>query len=237
MELLERIQQLGDIHGIDYIGIAGIEKFKNELESMGGSKSILRDFPKALSIGIVFPKSIINLLENRNIYENVFQYKHATQVMYDRLDNFASIASTIIQNNGYKVLSIPAAGTVDSDKLCASISHKAVAYLSGFGWIGKNCLLINPDHGPCIRWTTVLTNAPFEENKTILENKCGTCRQCVNACPVQAIKGRNFAEYEPRSARLDVTKCKNYFAELDSLGKLRVCAMCAYACPYGKING
>ncbi|MBU2702723.1 epoxyqueuosine reductase QueG [Sporomusaceae bacterium BoRhaA] len=70
----------------------------------------------------------------------------------------------------------------------------------------------------------------------LLENKCGTCHQCVSVCPVQAIKGRNSVEYELRSARLDVTKCMNYFAELDSLGKLQVCAMCVYACPRGKIS-
>lgn len=233
MELLGKIQQLGEINGIDFFGVAGIGKFKSELESMGGSRSILHDFPKALSIGIVFSKSIINLLEDRNIYENAFQYEHATQVIYGRLDNFSSMASTIIQNNGYKVMPIPASGIVDSNKICASISHKAVAYLAGFGWIGKNCLLINPDHGPCIRWTTVLTNAPLEENKAISETKCGTCRQCMRACPVQAIKGKNFVEYEPRSVRLDVSKCKNYFMELDSLGKLQVCAMCVYVCPYG----
>lgn len=129
---------------------------------------------------------------------------------------------------------IPAAERIDSNRICASISHKVTARLAGFGWIGKNCLLINPDHGPGIRWTTVLTNAPFEENQTIMENRCGTCSRCVKACPVQAIRGRNFFEHEARDMRLDVLKCENYHKEMERLGEVGVCGMCIHACAYAK---
>ncbi len=235
MELLEEIRQLGNFHGIDFIGIAAIGQFKNELESIGGL--IIGDFPRALAIGIVLPKSIVNLLKDRDVYENIFEYKsHAYNIINNRLDNFASIVSSVIQKKGYRVLPIPAAERIDNNRVCASIPHKATAYLAGFGWIGKSCLLIHPDHGPRIRWTTVLTNAPFAENQTIMEDRCGTCNQCVKACPVQAIKGRNFFKFEPRSERLDVAKCEKYFKELDTPEKLKVCGMCLYACPYGKIN-
>lgn len=103
---------------------------------------------------------------------------HAYDVINYRLDNFASIISSIIQRNGYKVMPTPAAERIDSDRVCASISHKITARLAGFGWVGKNCLLIHPDYGPRIRWTTILTDAPFEENQTIMENQCGTCSLC-----------------------------------------------------------
>jgi len=233
MELSQKIQQLGDIHAIDFIGVAAISKFKNEIESLGGL--LIGDFPRALSVGIILPKSIVNLLEDRNAYENVLQYKtHAYDIINHRLDNFASIISSIIQKSGYKVMPIPAAERIDSDRVCASISHKITARLAGFGWIGKNCLLINPDYGPRIRWTTVLTDAPFEENQIIMENRCGTCSQCVKSCPAQAIKGRNFIEHESRELRLDVSKCENYYQELKNSKRLEICGMCLYACPYGK---
>ena len=58
---------------------------------------------------------------------------------------------------------LPAAERIDNERVCATMPHKAVAYLSGFGWIGKNCLLITPDNGPRVRWTTVLTDAPLTE--------------------------------------------------------------------------
>lgn len=231
MELLETIKQLGEIHGIDFIGVANINKFKMEIERMGGL--LVGDFPRALSIGIVLPKSIINLLKNRSAYENTLQYQmYAYNIINDRLDQFASLTSSIIQKNGYHVMPLPAAERIDSNRVCASISHKITARLAGFGWIGKNCLLINPRHGPAIRWTTVLTEAPFAENKRIMNNRCGNCDCCVKACPVQAITGRSFLEQEPRSLRFDVARCEKYFEELKRDDRLPVCGMCIYACRY-----
>lgn len=233
MDLFERIKQLGDIYAIDFIGVANISNYKNEIESLGGS--LANDFPRALSIGIVLQKSIVNLLEDRNTYENVLQYKiHAYDIINHRLDNFSSIISSIIQKEGSMVMPTPAAERIDSNRVCASISHKITARLAGFEWIGKNCLLINPDHGPRIRWATVFTNAPFEDNNTIMENRCGICTQCVKACPVNAIKGKNFVEHESRDMRFDVSKCETYFKELESSNRLQICGMCLYACPYGK---
>lgn len=233
MELLDKIKDLGDIHGIDFIGVAGISQVKNEIEEIGGS--LASDFPRAISIGIVLPKGIVNLLDDRNAYENVLQYKiHAYDVINNRLDNFASVVSSIIQGHGYKVMPLPAAERIDSNRVCASISHKLTARLAGFGWIGKNCLLINPNYGPRVRWTTVLTDAHFEENKEIMESKCGNCDKCVKICPAEAILGKNYEEHEPRDLRLDVKKCEEYFCKLKEEGKLEICGMCLYVCPFGK---
>ena len=233
MELYEKIKELGDIHGIDYIGVAGISNYKEEIESIGGS--IVGDFQRAVSIGIVLQKSIVSLLADRDVYENVLQNKtHAYDVINYRLDYFASVVASVIQKSGYTVMPLPAAERIDSNRVCASMSHKITARLAGFGWIGKNCLLITPMHGPQVRWTTVLTNAPFEENKVIMDNQCGTCNQCVKTCPVQAIKGRNFIENEARELRLDVTKCEKFFETLTSQGRLPICGMCLYACSRGK---
>lgn len=61
MILLERIKELGDIHGIDFIGVAGISQVENEIKAIGGE--LASDFPRALSIGIVLPNSIEYLVE------------------------------------------------------------------------------------------------------------------------------------------------------------------------------
>ncbi|WP_143316544.1 4Fe-4S double cluster binding domain-containing protein [Clostridium sp. HBUAS56017] len=233
MSLLERIKELGDIHGVDFIGVAGISQIKNEIREISGS--LIYEFPRAISIGIVLQKDIVDLLKNRDTYENVLQYQtHAYDVINNRLDNFASLVASIIQRSGYRVMPVPAAERIDSNRVCASLSHKVTARLAGFGWIGKNCLLINPSYGPRVRWTTVLTDAPFEENKEILESKCGSCNKCVKICPSQAILGRNYVENEPRDLRLDVKKCEDYFNSLKEEGKLQICGMCLYACPYGQ---
>jgi epoxyqueuosine reductase len=236
MNLFEKVNQLGDFHGIDFIGVAGIESYKKEISSIGGY--IANDYPRALSIGIALPVSIIRLLENSDIYENILQYKtHAYDVINDRLDQFSSIISSVIQKNGHHVMPLPAAERIDNTRVCASVSHKLIARLAGFGWIGKNCLLINPAYGPAVRWTTVLTDAPFKENKTIMDNRCGSCTQCTNSCPAKAIRGRLFSEEESREQRLDVNKCERYFEKLKISNKLQVCGMCISACPHLKKAG
>ena len=233
MELLDRIKQLAEIHAIDFIGVAGIANYQKEIRSIGG---VLGDsFPRAIVIGIILPMSIVDILHDREIYENVFQYrKHAYDFINQRLDSFTSMVSSIIQKNGHRVMPVPAAERIDNERVCASISHKLTARLAGFGWIGKNCLLIHPDHGPRIRWTTVLTDAPLPENETVIEEQCGSCNCCAEVCPAQAIRGRNFIEDEPLKERLDVAKCEAYFAELEKAKKLSVCGMCLYVCPYGR---
>ncbi|HBE76262.1 MAG TPA: epoxyqueuosine reductase [Firmicutes bacterium] len=233
MELLEKIRQIGEVHAIDLLGVADITKFKKEIAAIGGA--LVGDYPRALSIGIVLPHSIVDLLQDRESYENIFQYQtHAYQVINARLDTFGSLISSLIQKNGYRVMPVPAADRIDNDRVCASVSHKLVARLAGFGWIGKNCLLINPDHGPRIRWTTVLTDAPLLENREIMENRCRNCQECVKACPAGAILGRNYIDGEARELRLNVDKCQAYFESLKRLNRLDVCGMCLYACPYGR---
>lgn len=233
MELLDKIKELGDLYAVDFIGVAGLSAVKEEIREISGS--LIEAYPRALSIGIRLQDSIVNLLNDRSSYENVLEYEtHGYDVINNRLDEFASIVASMIQRSGYKVMPLPVAERIDSDRVCASLSHKVTARLAGFGWIGKNCLLVTPQYGPRVRWTSVLTDAPFEENKEVMESRCGNCNQCMQICPAQAIKGRNYIEHEPRELRLDVSKCEKYFSELKAAGKLEICGMCLYACPFGK---
>jgi epoxyqueuosine reductase QueG len=233
MDILAKIRELGEIYGIDYIGVAGIEGYHKEIAEIGGA--IPESYPRAISIGIALPSAIVDRLGVSATYEDVFTYhEHAYKVINNRLDLFASVVASLIQRAGHKVMPIPAAERIDSDRVCASLSHKITARLAGFGWIGKSCLLITPQHGPRVRWTTVLTDAPLEENRDIMDVRCGCCMKCVEACPAQTFTGRNYAEGEPREARFDVFKCEAYLCgRRETLG-LAVCGLCLSACPYGQ---
>ncbi|HMM20451.1 MAG TPA: 4Fe-4S double cluster binding domain-containing protein [Selenomonadales bacterium] len=233
MELFDQIRRLGDVHGIDHIGVAEISRYKSEIESLGGK--LAGNYPRAVSIGIVLPKNIVDLLENRDSYENVLQYRHhAYDVINARLDAFSSLISSVIYKSGYQAMPLPAAERIDKTRICASVSHKIPARLAGFGWIGKSCLLINPVHGPRVRWTTVLTDAPLAANEILAESRCGNCSRCAEICPAHAIKNRNFIDHEPREQRLNAEKCEAYFEELKAQNKLEVCGLCLYVCPYGR---
>lgn len=106
--------------------------------------------------------------------------------------------------------------------------------MAGLGWIGKSCLLINPEAGPRVRWTTILTDTPIEPTGVPLENNCGACTDCVDNCPVSAFTGKNFRTDEDREVRYDAKKCENYFKSMEDAGKIPVCGLCIYICPIGK---
>jgi epoxyqueuosine reductase QueG len=191
-------------------------------------------FPKAVSIGIALPNTIVDQLPNRADPAVAANYRsHAYEVINERLNMAASRVTGVLQRQGYKALPIPASASIDEEHLCAVFSHKLAAHLAGLGWIGKNCLLVTRQAGPRVRWISVLTNAPLAATGGPTEEKCKSCTQCIDICPVQAFTGRRFRAEEPRSDRYDAAKCKEYYKELESGAGSGVCGLCLYACPFG----
>jgi epoxyqueuosine reductase QueG len=154
-------------------------------------------------------------------------------VVNDRLDDLASRVAGELQREGFKAYPLPSSKRVDSERICALFSHKLAAHLAGLGWIGKSCLFITPEHGPRIRFVSVLTDAPLKAGVP-MDAACGDCTECVDACPISAFTGRIFRENEPREARYDARKCEKYFSEMEKHGRPAVCGLCLYACPHGK---
>lgn len=230
----DELQKLAKNHMVSYFGIADLSKVEHSVIDQAGTG--ISNYPYCITMGIALPKEIVDRLPYREQYNDAFNYRHfAYDVINQRLDMAASVLASCLHEKGYRVLPIPASGTIDHDKICGSFSHKLGARLCGFGWIGKNCLLITPENGPRVRWVSVLTDAPLQPTgKGIMEQQCGNCTVCTDICPAKAIKGRGFVEGESREMRFDARKCNEYFGSLTSAGKLRVCGMCLYACPHGR---
>jgi epoxyqueuosine reductase len=184
---------------------------------------------------LVIPDSIADFLPGRDDNNIACEYKtHGYTVLNRRLDYIASVLASLLNSKGYRTLPIPAAQRSDIDNAIPPVSHKMIAHIAGLGWIGKNCLLITEKHGPRVRFSSLLTNAPLKTKNSPMEQKCGTCMKCVKACPAEAIKGRNYIAGESREKRLDFKKCWEYFDMLKKTKDFDVCGMCLYVCPYGK---
>ena len=95
-----------------------------------------------------------------------------------------------------------------------------VAHIAGLGWIGKNCLLITREHGPRVRFISVLTNAPLKTVDDPIAQQCNDCIECMKACPVKAIKGKNYIMGEDREERFEFLKCQNYFEKMEKTDKV-----------------
>lgn len=74
-------------------------------------------------------------------------------------------------------------------KICvdtAPLLERAYARRAGLGWIGKNSCLINQDMGSWFFLGELLVSLAIEPG-TPPPDRCGTCTQCIDACPTMAI--------------------------------------------------
>ena len=235
VEYTQTVKQQIRESGADLVGIADLEPLR-ELEFIEPA-NLLEPFTRAISIAVQLPVAVFEMISDQPtpIYSNI--YNTANRL----LDELAFKAAVALQKDGFNSLPVPASQLLDWDKLYGAISHKAIARVAGLGWQGKNLLLITPQYGSRVRLVTVLTDAPLQVAQA-MENRCGKCMQCRDACPVGAIKGVSTKDnYSTREEAIYLDKCSNKlieeFAKLDGIGS-PICGICIKACPYGsKVKG
>ncbi|MBQ5749071.1 MAG: epoxyqueuosine reductase, partial [Oscillospiraceae bacterium] len=66
------------------------------------------------------------------------------------------------------------------------IREVTAAYLAGLGFVGKNGLLINEQLGSYHFITEIVTDLELSADRP-LEKECGSCRLCLDACPLGAL--------------------------------------------------
>lgn len=68
-----------------------------------------------------------------------------------------------------------------------SVVDREVAYRAGLGWYGKNANLLVPGAGSWFVLGCVITTAALPTGEHTVDDGCGTCRRCLDACPTGAI--------------------------------------------------
>ena len=117
----------------------------------------------------------------------------------------------------------------------APVMEKPLAQSAGIGWVGKHTNLVSRRFGSWLFLgeifldTDLATDAPERDH-------CGTCRQCIDACPTGAITG---------PYRLDARRCISYLtiehkghipeAFRAAMGnRIYGCDDCLAVCPWNK---
>ncbi len=204
------------LYGFAYIGDISSCKFKNT--------------PYAITIGLPLSPVIIDGIITG---PNQVYYDEYCNVN-DRLDLITLQLKNEIIKKGYLAYAIPSSKRTDFVNIKGEFPHKAAAVRGGLGWIGKSSLLITRKYGPRIRISTVLTDIPFQTNDLIGKNYCGTCKNCVGACPAGAIVGNLWDESLPREKLIDVRKCDLWKINNYSQFHGHVCGICVSVCPHGR---
>ncbi|HEY7627142.1 MAG TPA: tRNA epoxyqueuosine(34) reductase QueG [Ilumatobacteraceae bacterium] len=68
-----------------------------------------------------------------------------------------------------------------------SIVDREVAHRAGIGWFGKNANILIPGAGSWFVLGCVITTAPLSAASTAVDDGCGSCKRCLEACPTGAI--------------------------------------------------
>ena len=119
----------------------------------------------------------------------------------------------------------------------APVMDKAWAKKGGLGWIGKHSNLLNRNMGSYFFIAEVLCDLEIEPDSPI-DDYCGTCTKCIDACPTDAI----VAPY-----LVDGSKCISYLTiELkdqiphEFKGKMNDwifgCDICQEVCPWNRFS-
>ena len=238
--LKQELHDLAFANGADAFGIADLTSAKAFVEKAYGDKFAC--YPRAVSFAIYLPYDILNELEDGPSRS----YQYVYHVINQKMDEIALLVALRIQKEHYKAYPVPASqyrfdpsikfelkGPKMQTELKGAFSHRLAARLAGIGWIGKSNHVISPEVGPRLRLCTVLTDAPLEADSPI-ENRCGKCTRCRDACPVHAIKGVTFEPDIPLEERFDRDKCHDYFDLIRETAGVDNCGKCILACPWGK---
>lgn len=122
----------------------------------------------------------------------------------------------------------------------APVLERDVAVRAGLGWRGKNTLLIHPKMGSYFFLAEIFINQDLIYDGPI-DNYCGTCTNCIDHCPTEAIDKPGY--------RMNASRCISYLTielkenrpipeEFKGLMKNYIfgCDICQEVCPWNKFS-
>lgn len=247
-QLTHLIKQKSHEEGFQFCGIAKAEFLEDEApklekwlaQGMHGEMAYMANHfdkrldPRKLVDGA---QSVISLLYNYSPQKDIHQGKEVKIAKYAYGKDYHYIIKpklkTILQAITTEVGAVNARVFVDS----APVHERAWAAKSGLGWIGKNSLLINRSMGSFFFLAEIILDVPLDYDGPI-KDYCGTCTNCIDACPTDAI---------PAPYVVDGSRCISYLTielkdEIPSSFEGQMegwafgCDICQEVCPWNRFS-
>ena len=235
------------------------QHFKNWIPPEFWPQSIYPEARTVIVIGLPVPLPIVETAPS--IY-----YHELYETVNILLDEKAYEIANFLTDKGYPSISLPRDGYGDIEVLLKKplsfFSHKHAAYLAGLGSFGLNNVLLTPEFGPRVRFTSIFTTAKIEGDRILGDDLCTRCLSCAILCPAKAIKEPSSDEHlsidknsteenenssiDKNSAEEDENSWENDFPPL--INKIKCakrsrrlrkqhrspCGICIKVCPVGK---
>jgi epoxyqueuosine reductase len=247
--LAENIKERALFEGFNKVGIVGAESLADEGRRLkewlarghhGEMRWMARDVHKRIDPHEIFPQARSVVVVALNYFT---PHQHQPNPATGKVSRYAwgDDYHDVVKEKLVSLLAwIKEQEPRAEGKVCVDIQpamDKAWAVRAGLGWLGKHSNVITPEYGSWVFIGELLLNLDLEHDRERVEDHCGTCTLCIDACPTAAItepyvvdsnKCISYATIELRTPELP--------AEMELAGWLYGCDVCQDVCPWNRFE-
>src|SRR5690625_5565978 len=217
-ERLKRQQSLGYQSGFE----------KGSVEERTEPERLLPEAQSIISIAVAYPAQMRDAPRStketrRGIFCRASWGVDYHVVLRERLSKLSAFIKENVPDLQSKLM-------VDTGEL----SDRAVAERAGIGFSGKNTSIITPEFGSFVYLGELITNIPFIPDSPV-EEGCGDCRICMDACPTGALV--EGGQLNSQRCLAFLTQTKDFLPDefRTKIGtRVYGCDTCQAVCPWNK---